>query len=235
MFFRLAISSVFFVLFAECAEQNCTVGDRTYKNGTYFRHQIHFNATCNNGQIKVVNCLTQRGTTIPLGTLLFFEDGFNYTCKDSAKAGNAPKVLDNAEEKLAEECEAGDSHFTREGFVISCDSFALLGCADAYGDLVREGLFVTQTGALRFCFIYQNKRRARIERRGCFNGTRNDDPNDTKYHMRVGQIYETKDFNFRCGDEGLQIYKCKISPKEIIHTGVAWFDRHNVLNICQMN
>jgi hypothetical protein len=54
--------------------------------------------------------LTQRGTFIPLGTLSFPEDGFNYTCKDSVKAGKAPKVPENtAEEMLAEECEAGQS------------------------------------------------------------------------------------------------------------------------------
>lgn len=33
--------------------------------------------------------------------------------------GNAPKVLENEEEKLAEECEAGESHFVREGFVVN--------------------------------------------------------------------------------------------------------------------
>lgn len=87
---------------------------------------------------------------------------------------------------------------------MSCESFELLGCADAYGDLVREGLFVTPTGALRFCFVYQNKRRVKIERRGCFNGTHSDDPDDKRFHMRVGQIWESENYNFRCGDEGLQ-------------------------------
>lgn len=62
-------------LCVEGVEKNCTVGDRVYKSGSYFRHQVHFNATCIDGQIKVVNCLTQRGTKVPLGTLHFFEDG----------------------------------------------------------------------------------------------------------------------------------------------------------------
>jgi hypothetical protein len=127
------VAALFVISFVDAFEQNCTIRDVTYQHGSYFLHQVHFNATCVNGQIKVVNCLTQRGTQIPIGTLLFFEDGnasnckqnilphlgFNYTCKDSVKAGNAPKVLEDGDEKLAEECEAGDTHFVREGFVVS--------------------------------------------------------------------------------------------------------------------
>ncbi|KAI6213409.1 hypothetical protein M3Y94_00146900 [Aphelenchoides besseyi] len=43
-----------------------------------------------------------------------------------------------------------------------------------------------------------------------------------------------KEYDFRCGDDGFQVYKCKPSAKELVHTGVAWFDRENVLNICQL-
>jgi hypothetical protein len=41
-------------------------------------------------------------------------------------------VPEDSDEKLAEECEAGQSQFIREGFVISCDSYALLGCSDEF-------------------------------------------------------------------------------------------------------
>ncbi|KAI6237184.1 hypothetical protein M3Y95_00238400 [Aphelenchoides besseyi] len=95
---------------------------------------------------------------------------------------------------------------------------------DEFGDLVREGLYVTAKGALRFCYVYQNKRRARIERQGCFNGTRDDDPNDKRFHFSKGQIWHTKEYDFRCGDDGFQVYKCKPSAKELVHTGVAWFN-----------
>lgn len=117
--------------------KNCTVGERTFKSGTFFRHQLHFNVSCEDGKMKVcrsfqhfknlkfqvVNCLTQRGTKIPLGTLSFPEDGktycqfliikkfsgFNYTCKDVENAGNAPKLTPINDEKLAEECEHDQS------------------------------------------------------------------------------------------------------------------------------
>ncbi|KAI6237193.1 hypothetical protein M3Y95_00239500 [Aphelenchoides besseyi] len=64
--------------------------------------------------------------------------------------------------------------------------------------------------------------------------SRDDDPNDKRFHFSKGQIWHTKEYDFRCGDDGFQVYKCKPSAKELVHTGVAWFDRENVLNICQL-
>ncbi|KAI6213415.1 hypothetical protein M3Y94_00147600 [Aphelenchoides besseyi] len=152
------------------------------------------------------------------GRLAVFQNNHN------KPKGRAPKVHGKLEDEVAEECEFGEEQFVREGFAVSCVSNELLGCVDEFGDLVREGLYVTAKGALRFCYVYQNKRRARIERQGCFNGTRDDDPNDKRFHFSKGQIWHTKEYDFRCGDDGFQVYKCKPSAKELVHTGVAWFN-----------
>ncbi|KAI6227517.1 hypothetical protein M3Y99_01249800 [Aphelenchoides fujianensis] len=232
--FALLFLSVFVQTRAD-EPKECVVEGWLVRDGEFVLVRSHFNASCTNGRLIVHNCVTTRGTSIPLGTLLFVEDDFNYTCKNRMPAGRAPKLSAYTDEEVAEECEAGAAHFVREGFVVSCTTNELLGCADAFGDLIREGLFVTARGALRSCYVYVNRRRAKIERRGCFNGSREDDPNDRRFHFRTGQLWKTPDFDYRCGEDGFQVYKCKPSPKELIHTGVAWFDRDDVLNFCQLN
>ncbi|KAI6228786.1 Ig-like domain-containing protein [Aphelenchoides fujianensis] len=200
------LSSFFFVQTKADESKECVVEGRLVRDGEF---------------VLVHNCVTTRGTSIPLGTLLFVEDGFNYTCKNRMPAGRAPKLSAHTDDEVAEECEAGAAHFVREGFVVSCTTTELLGCADAFGDLIREGLFVTARGALRSCYVYVNRRRAKVERRGCFNGSRTEDPNDRRFHFRTGQLWKTPDFDYRCGEDGFQ--------------GVAWFDRDDVLNFCQLN
>lgn len=115
----------------------------------------------------MLNCVTDLGTPIPLGTLHFPEAGLNYTCRDSALHTPALLEQDGGRVRWAEECEEGRAEYVREGFVMSCARTAtILGCADVFGDLVKQGLFLADRRALRFCYVYKGGRRAKVERIG---------------------------------------------------------------------
>ncbi|CAD5231808.1 unnamed protein product [Bursaphelenchus xylophilus] len=215
---------------------NCNVNGKIYEEGVFWLHQYYFNVTCYQTKIRVINCLTDLGTVIPLGTLNFEENGFNYTCKNRSANGHAPNLFSPLEQIAeAEECQQGQAYYTRERFVMSCESNQIIGCSDAFGDLVKEGFFVGDRMSLWYCYVYKNKRRAKVERRGCFNGSETDDPSDERYHMKKGQLWKQPTTTLRCEDNGLQVYKCHPSPKESPHVGTAWFDKDNVLNFCQFN
>lgn len=69
---------------------------------------------------------------------------------------------------------------------------------------------------------------------GCFNGTAEDDPEDAVFHVGRWQIWTSDDFDLRCGDDGISVYKCHVEPgKQLIHEGTAWFDKDNVFNVCR--
>ncbi|CAD5224674.1 unnamed protein product [Bursaphelenchus okinawaensis] len=215
---------------------NCVTDQRTYDDGQVWVHQGSFNVTCRYDRIVLVNCITEAGTQIPLGTLNFEENGFNYTCKNISTNGHAPTLFAPLEQvKESEECDRGQDNYVREGFVMSCESNIILGCADVFGDLVKEGFYIGERMSLKYCYVYKNRRRSKVERRGCFNGTERDDPSDNKYHMKRGDIWKTSGTTLRCEDDGLQVYKCHPTPKESPHVGTAWYDKDNVLNFCPFN
>ncbi|KAL7071063.1 hypothetical protein ACQ4LE_009805 [Meloidogyne hapla] len=202
-------------------------------NGENWLHQNFFNVTCVNGKIKVVNCVSVSGTQIPLGTFNYFEDGVYYSCRM-----NFNEDLEEANNTLpVPECDFlpanGRSEFVRGLFVASCINDEIIGCIDIYGDLVRSGqLFVYTQGQLRRCIIYGRGRWAKTERLGCFNGSREDDPENKLYHVPLGRKWINGNFELRCTDNGIIIYKCLVDGQRI-HEGTAWIDKDGVLNVCE--
>lgn len=121
----------------------------------------------------MLNCVTDRGTFLPVGTLPFIEEGIKYTC-DPVEDPSDPDYLssDNPFEGSGEEteivgdCEKGNLEYEFEGFLVSCTTNKILGCVNPRGQLIRGGYFVVKNKLLKFCRVYSNGRRARIENKG---------------------------------------------------------------------
>uniref|UniRef100_A0A914I5Z6 Uncharacterized protein n=1 Tax=Globodera rostochiensis TaxID=31243 RepID=A0A914I5Z6_GLORO len=214
-------------------------------SGRYWTHRGQFNVTCLNGRIKVLNCVTEQGVQLALGTKQFLEDGVRYSCQLNMDREQREKVQQQRNataDHFVPECDqqlnnGGHANtrgeFVRDGFVVDCASNNILGCMDVNGDLVKSGHFyVLSSWRLRKCEVYGRGRWAKSERKGCFNGTHWDDPDDGTLHVPVGRIWPTGPFELRCGDDGLHVYKCIVDGRRI-HTGTAWIDGDNVLNVCK--
>uniref|UniRef100_A0A915ENN2 Abnormal cell migration protein 18-like fibronectin type I domain-containing protein n=1 Tax=Ditylenchus dipsaci TaxID=166011 RepID=A0A915ENN2_9BILA len=235
------------------AGRDCLFAGVSYKERQVWVHQSFFNVTCMDGIVKVTNCVTAKGTQIALGTQDFEENGFHYRCKLRARNPPAynqtsttlsPPPLDTAQPtsnnvedeeatEIADECDHGKSEYIREGYMVSCASNEILGCVDVNNDLVRQGYYVLSKRRLRTCHVYANGRRARSDFKGCFNGTKDDDPSRSEFQVSKGHIWKTREYQLKCGDEGFFVYKCHVDGNSIIHTGTAWIDKENVLNICK--
>uniref|UniRef100_A0AC35FLV7 Uncharacterized protein n=2 Tax=Panagrolaimus sp. PS1159 TaxID=55785 RepID=A0AC35FLV7_9BILA len=197
----------------------------------------YFNVTCQRGRIHVLNCVTDRGTVLPVGTLPFIEDGIKYTC-DPVEDSLDPDYPENpfegsGETEIVGDCENGNLEYEFQGFLVSCISNKILGCVNPKGRLIQEGYFVVKDKQLKFCKVYANGRKARIENKGCFNGSLIDSPADEIYHVPKYTIWTEGRLQLRCGDNGIQVYKCPLKDGKTIHTGSAWLDENNVLNVCR--
>ncbi|KAI1720773.1 abnormal cell migration protein 18 [Ditylenchus destructor] len=242
---HFVVFAVLFALISADRKAGCNFGGQNFKESQVWLHQSFFNVTCIDGIVKVINCVTSRGTRLPLGTHNFQEDGFNYKCKLRARTTNEPVIPSTTPQlsteiptvsedgtEIADECDNGKSEYVREGYMVSCVTNEILGCVDINNDLVREGYYVLSKGRLRSCHIYGNGRRVKSDFKGCFNGTRDDDPSRTEFHVLKGHIWRNGDYQWKCGDEGFFLYKCHVG-QSLIHTGTAWIDKDNVFNICK--
>ncbi|RCN24307.1 hypothetical protein ANCCAN_29999 [Ancylostoma caninum] len=106
------------------------------------------------------------------------------------------------------------------------------GCVDDYGDSVKTGHFVLGKGLLKYCNIQKNGMRARIEPKGCFNGSRTDDVEDVSFHVKKYTVWRQGAYDMRCGDEGIHVYRCYVDSK-MVYVGQAWIDSEGVVNICK--
>ncbi|VDP03124.1 unnamed protein product [Heligmosomoides polygyrus] len=106
------------------------------------------------------------------------------------------------------------------------------GCVDEYGDSIKTGHFVLGRGLLKYCSIQKNGMRARIEPKGCFNGSRNDDVEDITFHVKKYTVWRQGAYDMRCGDEGIHVYRCYVDGKAV-YVGQAWIDKEGVVNICK--
>uniref|UniRef100_A0A914ECC3 Uncharacterized protein n=1 Tax=Acrobeloides nanus TaxID=290746 RepID=A0A914ECC3_9BILA len=207
------------------------------KHADIWIYNSYFNVTCAHGQVQVLNCITDKGTQITIGTDEFWEDGMRYSCRNQStmpEKDPEPEGSGFENTHFAEECDRGEPVYVREHFMISCEKHEVIGCIDAYGDVVKIGYFVAERNRLKYCYVYPNGRKARIENKGCFNGSRDDDPEDKSLHITKYKIWQQGNFDLRCGDDGISIYKCYIgTTNKTVHTGTAWFDEHDVLNVCK--
>ncbi|KAK5964640.1 hypothetical protein GCK32_019936, partial [Trichostrongylus colubriformis] len=74
-------------------------------------------------------------------------------------------------------------------FLICCISKRFKGCVDEYGDSIKSGYFLLGKRLLKYCNIQNNGMRARIEPKGCFNGSRSDDVDDVSFHVKKYTIW----------------------------------------------
>ncbi|PIO72414.1 hypothetical protein TELCIR_05661, partial [Teladorsagia circumcincta] len=154
----------------------------------------------------VLNCLTDAGTVLELGTTSHMENGVEYSCMD-----DEPTIEGSGEEMSVNSCPEfadGSDDITIGNFLICCISKRFKGCVDEYGDSIKSGHFVLGKGLLKYCNIQRNGLRARIEPKGCFNGSRSDDVEDVSFHVKKYTVWRQGDYDMRCGDEGIHVYRC---------------------------
>ncbi|VDL82655.1 unnamed protein product [Nippostrongylus brasiliensis] len=181
-------------------------GDKWVRNGNFL-------VTCADAEIKVLNCLTDAGTLLELGTSSHVENGVEYSCMD-----DEPMFEGSGEEISVKSCPDnadGSDDITIGNFLICCISKRFKGCVDAYGDSIKSGHFVLGNSLLKYCNIQKGGMRARIEPKGCFNGTRTDDVEDVSLHVKK-----------------YAVYKCYVGGKGV-YVGQAWIDKEGVVNICK--
>ncbi|VDO35764.1 unnamed protein product [Haemonchus placei] len=197
----------------------------------------NFLVTCSSGEIKdsgviqVLNCLTDAGTVLDLGTISHVENGVEYSCTDDEPAA----IEGSGEEVSVNSCpENADStdDITVGNFLICCISKRFKACVDEYGDSIKTGHFVLGKGLLKYCNIQKNGLRARMEPKGCFNGSRSDDVEDVSFHVKKYTVWRQGDYDMRCGDEGIHVYRCYVDGKGV-YVGQAWIDKNGVVNICK--
>ncbi|KAJ1370970.1 hypothetical protein KIN20_032823 [Parelaphostrongylus tenuis] len=198
-------------------------GDKWIRNGNFF-------VTCTSGEIKVLNCLTDTGTVLELGTASHVENGVEYSCMDDEPIfeGSGEEISINSCSEKAD----GSDDIVIDNFVICCISKRFKGCVDEYGDLIKTGHFVLGKGLLKYCNIKKDGMRARIEPKGCFNGSRTDDVEDDTFHVKKYTTWRQGAYEMRCGDEGIHVYKCYVQGKPV-YVGQAWIDAEGIVNICK--
>ncbi|KAK0399390.1 hypothetical protein QR680_003022 [Steinernema hermaphroditum] len=168
-----------------------------------------FNLTCLNGKITVANCITEGGAVVPLGARDYQVNGIEYSCLDdyavveSSGEGSGELISgtepffesEKAKPAILEEedvdCEQ-QTDYLKEHFLISCRTNKVVACVDMFGDTLTGGYFLLENYSLKFCKIYKNGRRARIENKGCFNGTEDDDVEDVNLHIPKYAVWRSE-------------------------------------------
>ncbi|VDK21939.1 unnamed protein product [Anisakis simplex] len=94
---------------------------RRYPEKSVWVRSEFFNVTCENGRMKVLNCISDFGTRIPLQTDSFWENSIEYSCIDDE---SGERGLDgneaSGEEPTSEGCSGDRTEFFANHFVISC-------------------------------------------------------------------------------------------------------------------
>uniref|UniRef100_A0A7E4VEI3 Secreted protein n=1 Tax=Panagrellus redivivus TaxID=6233 RepID=A0A7E4VEI3_PANRE len=221
----------------------CQIGDHTFNNGEHWMQDKYFNVTCRRGQISVLNCITDKGTYLPVGSLPYIEDGITYNCEPAPDPDGyaeydpyyASDPFEGAGlEQVPLDCADGRATDRYAGFVLCCVTNRIIGCVDAENRTVRaDELFLAKNMALKLCKIMNHGKKGRIENKGCFNGTSDVPLTDKTFHVPKYTIWTTENrAQLRCGDDGIRVYKCPLTNNGLIHTGSAWLDEDNNLNVC---
>ncbi|VDN53172.1 unnamed protein product [Dracunculus medinensis] len=179
---------------------------------------------------KILNCISDLGAMIPIMTKSFWENGMEYSCTD--KNGSD---IDNSQDfgsgEGLNDCYNNNEQVSNN-FLISCSSKRIIACIDKNGDTLKEGFFLMGNNQLKFCRIYNNGKKARIESRGCFIGKENDDVMDESLHVKKYKIWRSGDYDMRCGENGVHVYRCHIGGNKSVYAGSAWIDSEQNFNVC---
>ncbi|MFH4983446.1 hypothetical protein AB6A40_010155 [Gnathostoma spinigerum] len=139
---------------------------RQYPENFVWLRKEHFNVTCKRGIIVVLNCVSDRGTMIPLNTESFWEDGVEYSCStDEAEREEVETSGEGSGEDNDEMCGVS-AEYVSNHFLISCITKRILGCIDENNDLVKLGYFLLKNSQLSFCYVSEDGKIANIEYRG---------------------------------------------------------------------
>uniref|UniRef100_A0A0K0DA86 Ig-like domain-containing protein n=1 Tax=Angiostrongylus cantonensis TaxID=6313 RepID=A0A0K0DA86_ANGCA len=150
----LAMFLISFFSYIPLALLSCMDDGVEHGDGEKWVRNGNFLVTCAFGEIKVLNCLTDTGTILELGTISHVENGVEYSCVD--------------DEPMFEEKADGSDDIVIGNFLICCISKRFKGCIDEYGDWIKTGHFVLGKGLLKYCNIQKGGKRARIEPRGAY-------------------------------------------------------------------
>ncbi|GMT18679.1 hypothetical protein PFISCL1PPCAC_9976, partial [Pristionchus fissidentatus] len=200
----------------------------------------YFLVVCIDGIIQMQHCVTDVGSIIPLGTKLFVENEIEYTCLDEATDKKSEKNYKEHDVEgsgeLGSMCE-DTNDLAINSFMICCISRRIKGCVDYYGDWVKQGHFVTENRSLKLCTIQPGGLKGRIENRGCFNGSRDDDVEEASLHIDKYTVWREGDIDLRCGENGIVPYRCYVKEKKgkekQYYVGSAWIDKNGDFNICK--
>jgi hypothetical protein len=136
--------------------------------------QTNFNVTCtSNNSIKVINCITDFGQQISLGTINYRENGIDYSCTPSSVEidGSGDDLLPTTM-YTSDQCD--NDNIGRisiiDRFQVECTSMAthrIIACVDDGQRIIEhDQLFVESNGQLKMCRVLSDGRRARIENKG---------------------------------------------------------------------
>ncbi|CAL2037636.1 unnamed protein product [Caenorhabditis brenneri] len=197
-----------------------------YANGDKWIRNNHFLVTCRNGKIQTLKCVTDSGHLLDVGSKTYVEQGYEYTCAheqaETLNTNTCPTFADFSDDIF------------KDRFAICCISRRFKGCVDVNGDIVKDGFFIIGNRSLKYCRIQPNQLMARIEPKGCFNGTTNDDIHDESLHIKKYAVWREGDIEYRCGDDGVHIQRC--FPKELknkaIWAGTAWIQDDGQVKTC---
>ncbi|KAK6021956.1 hypothetical protein OSTOST_12361 [Ostertagia ostertagi] len=207
---RRMLSILLFLLpsaYAVCVDNGVehAEGEKWVRNGNFL-------VTCTVGETKVLSCLTDAGTVLELGTTSHVENGVEYSCMD-----DEPTIEGSGEEVSVNSCPEfadGSDDITIGNFLICCISKRFKGCVDDTATSKEMG------------FEHE------FEPKGCFNGSRSDDVEDVSFHVKKYTVWRQGDYDMRCGDEGIHVYRCYVDGKGV-YVGQAWIDKNGKVNMCK--
>ncbi|VDN08051.1 unnamed protein product [Thelazia callipaeda] len=224
--YHFIIITELLLIFVSSIVSHCIDEGSHYPENFIWIQDEHFNVTCKKGKIEVLNCVSDRGTVIPLMTQSFWENDIEYSCMDDEVKGE-----EGSGEEDNSNC-GSRQDYHQNHFVISCITNKFTACVDKNGDTLKEGLFLLENGQLRNCYIYSNGKRARIESKGCFNGTDDDDIMDESLHIKKYAIWREGNYDLRCGDVGIHVYRCHLAKNQKVHAGTAWIEANGTVSVC---
>ncbi|CAD6188637.1 unnamed protein product [Caenorhabditis auriculariae] len=207
----------------------CIDGGSTHAIGDKWIRNDNFLVTCRDGEIKTLKCVTDGGTLIDVGTRTFVENGVEYSCVDE---GNQAEMEKQVNVNTCGDFSDASDDLYKDQFVICCISRRFKGCIDGNGDLVKTGHFLIGNRSLKFCKIHKGAMTARIEPKGCFNGTESDDIDDEDLHIKKYTVWQEENIEYRCGDDGIQVHRCFPENSKPVYFGSAWIDSKGIVRVC---
>ncbi|CAI5446640.1 unnamed protein product [Caenorhabditis angaria] len=204
--------------------QQCDDNGEMHSNGDKWIRNNHFLVTCRGGKIQTLKCVTDSGHLIDVGSKTHTENGYEYSCNQEEQQ---KEINVNSCSTFAD---FSDDIF-KDRFAICCISRRFKGCVDINGDIIKHGYFLIGNQSLKFCKIAKNQLSARIEPKGCFNGSIHDDINDEKLHIKKYVTWKNGEFEWRCGDDGIHVQKCFVDGK-VYWAGSSWIENNGNVKTC---